>query len=342
MLILEAYRRGRDRLWLLVPLFALWINLHGTWLIGYGFFVLCLASGLVEGSWGSIESVRWTQQQWRKLIAVGVASIAALFLNPYGWRLVLYPFDLIFRQQLNVAVVDEWRSVDFQSYYGTLVFLIAAGIILFSLARRRSWPLSDVLFALLAFYAALTHKRFLFLAGIVVCPMLSIELGSHVFSPYDPRKDKRWLNVTIMAAFYVFAIRHIPSSSTLHTAEAQYFPAASLRDLNSRCINQPVFNRYEWGGYLIWNARDVRVFLDSRTDIFEHHGVLLDYLKATSLNDSFAVLDRYRIGCVLLNPSSELIYLLRHSSGWKVQHEDAVAVLMVRAGGNNQPQTSTP
>ena len=343
VLILEAYRRGRDRLWLLIPLFALWINLHGTWLIGFGFFVLYLASGLVEGSWGSIESARWTPQQWRKLIAVGAASIAALFLNPYGWRLVLYPFDLIFRQQLNVAVVDEWRSVDFQSYYGTLVFLISAGIILFTLARRRSWPLSDVLFALLAFYAALTHKRFLFLAGIVICPILSIELGSHVFSPYDPRKDKRWLNVIIMAAFYLFGIYHIPSSASLRAAEAQYFPVAALPDLNSHCTDQRVFNRYEWGGYLVWNAGEIPVFLDSRTDIFEHHGVLLDYLKATGLNDSFAILDRYGIGCVLLNPASELIYLLRHSSGWKVQHEDAVAVLMVRAADDevSQPQTTT-
>jgi hypothetical protein len=305
--------------------------------------VLYLASGLVEGSWGSIESARWTPQQWRKLIAVGAASIAALFLNPYGWRLVLYPFDLIFRQQLNVAVVDEWRSVDFQSYYGTLVFLISAGIILFTLARRRSWPLSDVLFALLAFYAALTHKRFLFLAGIVICPILSIELGSHVFSPYDPRKDKRWLNVIIMAAFYLFGIYHIPSSASLRAAEAQYFPVAALPDLNSHCTDQRVFNRYEWGGYLVWNAGEIPVFLDSRTDIFEHHGVLLDYLKATGLNDSFAILDRYGIGCVLLNPASELIYLLRHSSGWKVQHEDAVAVLMVRAADDevSQPQTTT-
>jgi len=330
ILILEAFRRGRDRLWLLVPLFALWINLHGTWLIGYGFFVLYLASGLVQGSWGSIESLRWTPQQWRKLTAVSIACVAALFLNPYGWRLVVYPFDLIFRQRLNVAVIDEWHSVDFQSFYGTLVFLIVAGLILFTLAQRRSWQLSEVLFALLAFYAALTHKRFLFLAGIIICPMLAVELGNHVFSPYDPRKDKRWLNVVFMAAFYLFGIYHIPSSATLHAAEGGYFPAAALPELNSRCANERVLNRYEWGGYLIWNAREIPVFLDSRTDIFDHHGVLLDYLKATSLNDSFTVLDRYRINCVLLNSNSELIYLLRHSPEWKVQHEDAVAALMVR------------
>ncbi len=101
-----------------------------------------------------------------------------------------------------------------------------------------------------------------------------------------------------------------------------------------------VLNRYEWGGYLIWNAREIPVFLDSRTDIFEHRGVLLDYLKATSLNDSFAILDRYQIGCVLLNRGSELVYLLQHSPGWKLEHQDAVAVLMVRtAAEGSQTQT---
>jgi hypothetical protein len=334
ILLLDSFRRGgsasRNRLWLLVPLFAVWINLHGTWLIGLAFFLLFLVSGLVEGSWGSIEAIRWTPRQLRKLIAVGIASVAALFVNPYGWRLVLYPFDLIFHQRLNVAVVDEWGSVDFQSFYGTLVFLLVAGLVLFTLAQRRSWQLSDVLFALLAFYAALTHRRFLFLAGIVVCPMLTVELGSHVFSAYDSKKDKPWLNVIFIVAFYWFGVSHIPSSATLRTAESNYFPTAALPDLNAACAGQHILNRYEWGGYLIWNARNTPVFLDTRTDIFDHHGVLLDYLKATNLNDSLAILDRYRIGCVLLNTDSELVYLLKHSPGWKVQHEDSVASLIVR------------
>lgn len=169
--------------------------------------------------------------------------------------------------------------------------------------------------------------------------MLSIELASHVFSPYDPKKDKRWLNVAIMSAFYLFGVYHIPPSADLHAAESRYFPAAALPDLNSHCANQHVLNRYEWGGYLIWNAREIPVFLDSRTDIFEHHGVLLAYLKATGLNDSLAILDRYRVGCVLLDRNSELVYLLRHLSEWKVQHEDTVATLMVRDADDNGDQS---
>ncbi len=336
LILLDNFRRGRNGLWLLVPLFALWINLHGSWLIGFSFFLVFIASGVVQGSWGSIESVRWSAKQWRTLIVVAFGSLAALFINPYGWRLAAYPFDVIFHQRLNIVVVDEWSSVNFQSYYGVLIFLIAAGLMLFTLGQRRRWLLSDVLFALLALYAGVSHKRFLFLAGIVICPILAVELGNHVFSPYDPRKDKRWLNVLIMAAFYFFAVRHVPPSAKLHAAEAQYFPAAALPALNSNCAGQHLFNLYEWGGYLIWNARGVPVFIDSRTDIFEHHGVLLDYLNMVTLRNSLKVLDKYQIGCVLLNPDSGLVYLLRNSPDWSIAHEDTISVLLIRKASENR------
>ncbi len=331
MLLLEAFRRGRDLLWLLVPLFALWINLHGSWLVGFVFFLLFFASGQVQGTWGSIEAVRWTPQQRQKLITVAAASIAAVFVNPYGWRLVTYPFSFIIRQQLNTSVVDEWGSVDFQSFYGKLIFIVIAAMLVLTLARRRVWPLHELLYALLAFYAGLTQMRFLFLAGIVVCPILSVELEGAVFAPYDAKRNKPLLSAAIMAAYLIFAIDHIPASAELRAAEAQYFPAGALTTLESDCANRHLINRSEWGGYLIWNAPSIPVFVDSRTDIFEDHGILADDLKALNMNDSLAILDRYHIGCALLSPDQQLVYLLRNTPGWNVRYSDATSTLMVRA-----------
>jgi hypothetical protein len=330
MVLLEAFRRGVDRVWLLAPLFALWINLHGSWLIGFAFLLLFVVSGLLQGRWGSIEAVKWTPSQLRKLAAVVAASLAALFVNPYGWRLVVYPFDLIFRQRLNVAVIDEWRSVDFQSFHGALMFIVIAGMLLFTLARRRPWPLHELLFVLVAFYAALTHKRFLFLAGIVACPVLSVALAGAVFEPYDAKRDKPLLNAIIMVAFCTFAIRHTPTSAALRNAEGKYFPVDAMPELQRCCTQGYLLNRYEWGGYLIWNERDILVFVDSRTDIFEYHGVLFNYLKAVALDDSLAVLNQYHIDSVLLQPTAPIVYLLRHTPGWRVRYEDTTAVLLVR------------
>lgn len=331
MFLLEAFRRGRDHLWLLVPLYTLWINLHGSWLIGYTFFVIFIASGMVGGTWGSIEATRWTRQELRKLIAVGVASIAALFVNPYGWRLVAVPFNILMHMQLGFLTGDEWQSVNFQSFYGVLVFVLAAGMLVFTLARRRSWPLHELLFALLAVYEGLAHRRFLFLIGMVVCPIMAVDLSGVVFAPYDAKKDnKQILNVVLMAGFLVFAFLHIPTSARLHAAEARYFPARALPVLESNCASQRTLNQFEWGGFLIWNARDIPVFIDSRTDIYDFHGVLADYLEATHMDDSLAILDRYRIGCVLMDPGSQLVYLLQHEPGWHTQYEDQTAALLVR------------
>jgi hypothetical protein len=350
MLLLEAFRRGHGHLWMLVPLFALWINLHGSWIFGIVLYVLFFASGLIGGSWGSIEAVRWTPQQRLKLFTVGIVSLAALFINPYGWRLLAYPFELIFRQQHMVGFVQEWASLDFHSAIGKIFFILVAGMVILMLTRPRTWRFHEILFALLALYDALTHMRFLFLAGIILSPLLAVELTGLVFAIHDPRSESEssrnssiiaGCNAVIITICLVFVWFHIPRSTALRAAEEQYYPVHALPALETSCADQHVFNDSNWGGYLIWNARDIPVFMDSRIDIFDFHGVMADSLQALRINDSLAILDRYRIGCVFLKPEASLVYLLRNAPAWRVQYQDPTAILLVRtvpiAGSDSDP-----
>jgi hypothetical protein len=328
--LLQSFRTRPARAWLLVPLFALWINLHGTWLIGLAYLGLFFLSGLVGFSWPRLEAVRWTARELRILLGVALCSIAALFLNPYGWRLVLYPFDFVFRQRLNVASIDEWAPVALSSYYGILVLVVAAALVGFSIVNRRRWQLHDVLFLALALYAGLAHKRFLFLTGLIAAPLLADELKGIVFSPYEPKDDKPLLSALVMAGFLFFAVTHIPSSAALRAAETQYFPVRALPALESSCQNRRLFNRYAWGGYLVWNAPSIPVFIDSRTDIFEYHGILADDLRILTLDNSAELLDRHQIGCVLIHRNDPLDTLLRSTPPWRVQYEDEQTSLLVR------------
>jgi len=46
MAVLEAAERGSRRLlWLLPPLFCVWINLHGSWIIGLGLLGIYIFAG---------------------------------------------------------------------------------------------------------------------------------------------------------------------------------------------------------------------------------------------------------------------------------------------------------
>ena len=117
---------------------------------------------------------------------------------------MLYPFDMAFHQKLNIANVEEWRSLDFHSPRGKIVLAIMAAAILLQLVRRRRWQLHEVLFLLIGTYAALTYSRFLFLAAILIVPLLAKDLAPAM--PYHADRDKPWLNAAIMLGVVVAVV----------------------------------------------------------------------------------------------------------------------------------------
>ena len=92
-----------------------------------------------------------------------------------------------------------------------------------------------------------------------------------------------------------------------------------------------MLNFFLYGGYLGWSDRNLKVFIDSRIDIFEYAGVLQDYLDLLGLTKSQEILDKYGIRYVLFPPNEPLAYTLRHDPGWKVTYSDQVCVLLERA-----------
>jgi hypothetical protein len=144
LFILELFRQGEDWSWCLVPLFVVWANLHGSWLIGIVLFCVFSGCGLVTGEWGRVVATRWTLPQTKKLAVVGSLSVAGLFLNPYSYHLVFYPFNFDFQQKLNVSHVDEWMSLDFHTLRGKILFAMLAAAIVLALVRKRRWRLDGI------------------------------------------------------------------------------------------------------------------------------------------------------------------------------------------------------
>ena len=225
--ILTLFKQGTDRAWLLPPLFALWVNLHGSWLIGMVLFAIFCASGLLHGTWGRLEATRWTSPQMWKLGMAGGLSVAALFLNPYTYHLVFYPFNFAFQQKLNVNHVDEWMSLDFHGIRGKILFGMLAATIVLALARKRRWALDDLAFLLLGFYAAMTYSRFLFLAAIVLTPILARELD--FFPPYHRTADKHWLNAVFIVVIVAGCICRFPSQNYLLRDTVHNYPGQSAQ-----------------------------------------------------------------------------------------------------------------
>jgi hypothetical protein len=332
LMILEAAERGKAwLLWLLPLVFCVWVNLHGSWLIGIGLFVLYILCGSFSVHKGVFDQQGFSRAyRHRLLLALGL-SIAALYANPYGSRLVSNPFDMMLHQKLNIANVQEWKPLDLSSPAGLTAFAAICFLVVASGLKGRKWRVYDIAFVFFAWYAAFAHMRFLFLAAVLTVPIFAQE----IHRTFDLRSDAKSVPaknaIVVLAAACVIAFL-FPSKRALETRVAQSFP------LNSIAAVQPswrTLNSSHIGGRMAFDFKPT--FIDSRYDIFEHRGVMLDYLKAISSIDTLEILDRYRIDHVLIPEPSPLAYLLQHTPGWQVIGSEKLPigqyVMFARASG---------
>lgn len=331
LLLLDRYcTTGKSPLWAVPLLFCLWINCHGSWPLGFVVLGIYFVSGLVEGAWGQIEFTRWTPRQIRQLLVTTAASVAALFVNPSGYRLVLYPYEMVVRQPLNMAFAGEWAPVDFQELRGKMVLILLATLFLGILLSRKKWRGEEVLLAGFALYSGLTHVRFLFLVAILLTPLLAKMFD--FLPPYRSEIDKPWLNAGVIAVLLAILIPYVPSRDDLRRGVEARYPTQALDFARAQGLQGNFFNAYHWGGYMIYYAPEHKTFIDSRADLFEYTGVLKDYLKAEGLRDSLQILDKYRVRYALIPANDPLGYLLKNSNRWKPLYSDEVAAIFEKSG----------
>ncbi len=331
LILLQRLRqKGNAPLWTIPLLFCVWVNTHGSWLLGLIIFSVVIVTGFVQGSWGLVVAEAWTKAQRRQLLLTWGASIAALFVNPFGSRLVFYPFDLAFRQKLNVEHVAEWVSVNFHDQRGKIVIALLLVLFVSTLLRSRRWTLAEVAVVLFALYSGLTYIRFLFLLGIVIAPVLAKILD---FVPrYRAEKDTPVLNTFVILLMISGMVYFWPREAQLEASVREQYPVGAVSYLEAHPPTGPLLNFYLWGGYLNWRDPQLKIFLDSRVDIFEYSGVLKEYLSLLALEDVDPILEKYKIRYVLFPKREPLTYVLQRDPKWKTIYSDEISVLLEKVG----------
>lgn len=316
--ILEAAERGRPRvLWLLPPLFCVWINLHGSWVIGLGLLGLYALCGLFRVNAGIFSQEPISRQDRNRLLTVIGCSIAALMVNPYGWRLVWNPFDMVLNQTLNIGNVQEWQPLNLGWFVGKAAVAFIALTVLVNALHARKWKIYEFVFVFLAWYAAFNHARFTFLAAVLTVPMLAADIARAFFPETPNQKTIPVMNGVVAAAVLCVVALYFPSEESLKKGLATELPLETIASIQPswRTLNQD-----NLGGIMDFRAKPT--FADTRWDTFEHHGVMKDLIDFLRLHNSLALLDKYNIDHVLLRKDEPASYLLERTSGWRVQRTE--------------------
>jgi hypothetical protein len=116
----------------------------------------------------------------------------------------------------------------------------------------------------------------------------------------------------------------------LDDAMSSQFPVKAVNFLRRNPQPGPLYNTFDWGGFLTWYMPDYPVAIDGRTDLY---GDELDFLFFNSeRGDDSYVNDPYlnEAGVVLLDRTKPLATVLRGDQRFQKIYEDPLAVVFIR------------
>ena len=316
LLVLTRARQAPRWLLLLPPLCLVWVNTHGSVLLGLVVLAVELAwslapTRLVARLHGMHQSP-WTR--WLALSLLG--SLAACCLTPYGAGLLVYDLDVSRNPQIG-QYIAEWSSPNFHSSMALLVFCAPLAVLVACVHARRLAVLEGSLTVVLFIEALRTQRLAVYL--MVVVAGLAAMLPAR---PAWRTMTRRWVGGgLVVLAVVIVAAPSVPPGSLAPTLPVGAFDYLSTH-------RGRIFTEYTWGDYSI--ARHRATFVDGRTDLFEGP-VLSRYFDVAEGNvDPDPVLSAYGVSYVVWAPHTALSVFLSHDTRWQVVDRSAVALVFAR------------
>lgn len=324
ILYLYKYRKV-DRLWFIVPLMGLWGNLHAGFSIGYIFI-----GGVIVGEILNTLTRRSAENVIplngiRKLILVSLVSVIVLVINPYGLKMLLVPFQTVSIGALR-DYIQEWNSPNFQERQTWPFILLLFGTFgaVGGSNKRLDW--TDFLLIGGTAFLALTAGRNIAVFAVVTTPVLANHANAILeergwilkpirrMTPFQARLNQIFLGMVFLGA--VFAVVSILNPTTVDSAQRANLPVQAAEFIKAERPAGPMFNSYNWGGYLMFALPDYPVYVDGRTDLYKDE-FLLRYLRtASGAGDWRSVLDADGVNLVVIERNSGLAQNLSEEPGW--------------------------
>lgn len=325
-------------LWLAVPMFMLWSNLHGAWFFGYAVMTVILGEAAVI----AVKDGR--KMDALKAVGILAASLLAVLVGPLPIQRLTYPLQY-FGGDIPAGYVIEFQSPNFWNplYRFYEILLLALPVVMY-LGRQRM-KISQWVLMLVMINFSLYSARHVPLFGIIIAPIFALQiqgaLGRYsarnaVDSIQTSMKEFGLVNLLLILVLPLLLWAKMPRvNNEANCITVADYPIAACNYLSShpRIGDGKLLNNYNWGGYLIYRLYPkYLVSLDGRADIHRKH-MVADYKALENLSPDWQKqLSKNNPDVILWPVKKPLAVILRQSPNWRVAYEDAMSVIFVKKG----------
>jgi hypothetical protein len=334
--LMHARRTGNYRFLLfLPPLFVLWTNIDLGLVYGLGLYVLFLIAIAVEKArmLGNTESEHHLAPGITLL--VGAACFVGTLVSPYGYH--AYPTFLAIQGNAANSYLANYTAMTFhqpQDYVLLLVTMI--GFLTLGVRRSRDVLLLGSLIASAAF--SFYAQREAWLVAIVAIAVVGNAFRVEANSSVEERKlsllNGNWMFLPGSGAAGIIALSFfllVPRQERLLLARAaKDFPVGACEYIRQQRLPAPLFNSYQWGGFVVWYLPEYPVAIDGRRGLYPED-VETDYFKVMKVQmpyQAFSPMARART--LLMDKQNVVGDALRTVPGFRVAYEDRLSLVLVQ------------
>lgn len=345
--VVLSLREGKQSrwFWLLPLVYVVWANIHIQFIYGLGLLGLACVAPLVDRFTQPFTETRpvmaWGSSQWKRLIGLTTLCVLATLVTPYHVR--LYSIVVELSAQTGMwEYTQEMQAPPFRSL-ADWSMLALFSLTLVQLGRRTLWSSFEVFLVLGASVSAFRGQRdvwFLVLASLTVLAPLKFRETKERWS-IAPRGWLAPIAFSVVAGVICILLYRGFSEARIHENTAKRYPIEAATFVEEQGYTGPLYNHFDWGGYLIWRLPHLKVSMDGRANVHGDDRIRLAI--GTWAGRSLWVDDPDLNGAevVIAQKDMALAALLRLDPRFQKTYQDETAVVFIRvrpdAGQSNLP-----
>ncbi len=333
-LLFEAQRRGRMQPLYWLPLvFMVWANIHIQFI--YGLAVLGLFAGI-----NLLQHVAFRFRAYPDFLqsptlpvlppfAVLAGCVLASCIGPYSYHLYYEAF-VIAQSKIMYRMIRELQALSFQYLNQYLELLLAVGAYFAIGWQKKIYPFRLALLIFATVFAFRTWRDAWFIC--VVAAAITADFPAPEEGCTRTIGSSGWAAATVAGiALLLLSMRGTDFTTRgLDLAISGEYPVDAVNFLRRNPVGGPLYNSFDWGGFLIFYMPQYPVSIDGRTDLY---GDAMDaqYYSTQEAEPSYVddpVLNE--AGVVVLKKKFPIATQLLTDRRFRVIYRDELAVVFAR------------
>jgi len=332
-LLIEAQRQNSVRkLWPVPILIWMWANVHVQFVYGlfiFGLFCMIPVFEWVLSKFGIVPGPGAKHLPAKWMCGTLALSTALTFANPYGVGVYRVLWEFV--QQPNLyKFINETKAMQFdlKVHFIVLVICLVGALVL---GRQ---PRIQPIWAIMFFWAALSGfhaERDIWLTTVISVCIIADYFAQRNSTP-APVDRRVWLGAfALVLICLVVRFKTAPTNHELGSLVASRMPLGAVAYVHEHHLQGPMFNDFDWGGFLIYALPEIPVVIDGRTNIHGQDEIGRSLQTWNVLGNNWyddPLLQQANL--VFGDPECALTFVLRNDPHFKVVFEDATVVLYQR------------